>query len=70
MKILNVNYKPANLDVVVHTRIHLIDDKQAHAPADLDEIVRLCTHLENAVQTKLKTLLKKYQHLFDGTLGV
>jgi len=41
-----------------------------YAPADLDEIVRQCVHLAEEAQMMLKTSLKKYEHLFDGTLGV
>ena len=41
-----------------------------YAPADLDEIVRQCEHLADDAKTKLHSLLKKYEHLFDGTLGV
>ena len=41
-----------------------------YMPADLDEIVHKCIHLADEAQAKLKTLLKKYEHLFDGTLRV
>ena len=40
-----------------------------YTPANLEELVKGCTHLTVNEQHKLKTLLKKYEHLFDGTLG-
>jgi hypothetical protein len=33
-------------------------------------IVRQCVHLADDAKTKLHSLLKKYENLFDGTLGV
>jgi hypothetical protein len=40
-----------------------------YEPANLDEIVYSCSHLTQEEQIKLKTLLKQYEHLFDGSLG-
>jgi len=40
-----------------------------YEPANLDEITRSCTHLTQDKQRLLKTLLKKFEHLFDGSLG-
>jgi hypothetical protein len=40
-----------------------------YEPANLDEIVNSCSHLTQDEQIQLKTLLKKYEHLFDGSLG-
>jgi hypothetical protein len=40
-----------------------------YEPANLDEIVESCSHLTQIEQIQLKTLLKKYEQLFDGTLG-
>ena len=37
--------------------------------ADLEEIVRTCEHLDTNEQEQLHALLRKYEHLFDGTLG-
>ena len=39
-----------------------------YTPAD--EIVPQCVHLTDTAKTKLHDLIKKYEHLFDGTLGV
>jgi len=38
--------------------------------SNLDEIAANCTHLDEEEQSKLNQLLKKYEHLFDGTLGL
>jgi hypothetical protein len=40
-----------------------------YEPANLDEIAKSCSHLTQAKQLKLKTLLEKYRTLFDGSLG-
>ena len=41
-----------------------------YEPADLDKIARDCDYLTDDEQTQLLSLLHKYQHLFDGSLGV
>ena len=40
-----------------------------YTPADLDKIVAECTHLSKEEQSNLLRLLKKFENLFDGTLG-
>jgi hypothetical protein len=40
-----------------------------YEPADLDKIARNCDYLTDNEQTQLLSLLHKYQHLFDGSLG-
>jgi hypothetical protein len=40
-----------------------------HKPATLDDVVKTCENLHEEEQHQLKTLLQKYEHLFDGTLG-
>ena len=40
-----------------------------YLPTDLDEYCRTQTQLEHDEQQKLLSLLKKHEHLFDGTLG-
>jgi hypothetical protein len=40
-----------------------------YEPANLDEVTNNCTHLTDEERLKLNTLLKKYEHLFDGSLG-
>jgi hypothetical protein len=40
-----------------------------YEPANLDEIAASCDNLTLDEQQSLKTLLKKFEHLFDGSLG-
>jgi hypothetical protein len=40
-----------------------------YEPANLEEITQNCTNLNDEQREDLHTLLKKYQSLFDGTLG-
>jgi hypothetical protein len=37
--------------------------------ASLDDVIKTCENLHVEEQHQLKTLLYKYEHLFDGTLG-
>ena len=50
------------------SRLKKILDAKYEA-ADLDEVVRACGHLDDTEQSQLLALLRKYEHLFDGTLG-
>jgi regulator of RNase E activity RraB len=49
-------------------RIQTILDAK-YCPADLNKIVETCTELNHQQQQQLLTLLKKYESIFDGTLG-
>jgi hypothetical protein len=40
-----------------------------YKPASLDVVIKSCENLHLHKQHQLKTLLQKYEHLFDGTLG-
>jgi hypothetical protein len=40
-----------------------------YKPASLDDVIKTCENLHVEEQHQLKTLLQKYKHLFDGTLG-
>jgi hypothetical protein len=40
-----------------------------YKPASLDDVIKTYENLHVEKQHQLKTLLKKYEHLFDGTLG-
>jgi hypothetical protein len=40
-----------------------------YKPASLDDVIKTCEILHVEEQHQLKTLLQKYEHLFDGTLG-
>ena len=37
--------------------------------ADIDEIVRICSHLNQVQQNGLRNVLSKYPKLFDNELG-
>jgi hypothetical protein len=46
--------------------------KTLHAeykPSILDDVIKTCENLHVEEQHQLEILLKKYEHLFDGTLG-
>ena len=47
--------------------LRILDAK--YEKADLDKVVSDCNHLEKAEKQKLLRLLKKFEELFDGTLG-
>ena len=40
-----------------------------YQPADLDQVIADCTHLNEEERDSLKQLLQKYKGLFDGSLG-
>jgi hypothetical protein len=40
-----------------------------YKPASLDDVIKTCENLHVEEQRQLKTLLQKYEHLFDGRLG-
>ena len=40
-----------------------------YAPADLNVVIQASRHLSDDEKNQLHALLKKYEHLFDGTLG-
>jgi hypothetical protein len=40
-----------------------------YKPASLDDVIKTYENLHVKEQHQLKTLLQKYEHLFDGTLG-
>jgi hypothetical protein len=40
-----------------------------YKPASLDDVIKTCEKLHVEEQHQLKTLLQKYEHLIDGTLG-
>jgi hypothetical protein len=40
-----------------------------YKPASLNDVIKTCENLHVGEQHQLKTLLQKYEHLFDGTLG-
>ncbi len=58
---------PQDLYTTVDRVKEILDAK--YEPANLDEITKNCIHLNKNEQEKLNLLLRKYQHLFDGSLG-
>ena len=70
-------------DAAFPTSIHVQESKAVQAdlerlstildakyqPADLDKVVKECSHLQKEEQVKLRQLLERYKTLFDGTLG-
>ena len=46
---------------------HILDAK--YDPADIRRYVEECTHLSASERSKLYTLLKEFEPMFDGTLG-
>jgi hypothetical protein len=51
-----------------YSRITKILDAEYNT-ASLDDVIKTCENLHVEEQHQLKTLLQKYEHLFDGTLG-
>jgi hypothetical protein len=47
----------------------ILDAEYKHVPASLDDVIKTCENLHVEEQHQLKTLLQKYEHLYDGTLG-
>ena len=46
---------------------NIVENK--YCPADLETIVKNCKVLQDSERSTLLTLLNKFKHLFDGTLG-
>jgi hypothetical protein len=51
-----------------YSRANKILDAE-YKPESLDDVIKTCENLHIEEQHQLKTLLEKYEHLFDGTLG-
>jgi hypothetical protein len=47
----------------------ILEAEYKHVSASLDDVMKTCENLHEEEQHQLKTLLPKYEHLFDGTLG-
>ena len=56
-----------NVDNATEHIKQILDAK--YEPADLELLMKECQHLSKAEQHQLLQLLKKYDNLFDGTLG-
>jgi hypothetical protein len=47
----------------------ILDAEYKNVPASLDVVIKTCENLHVEEQHQLKTLIQKYEHLFDGILG-
>jgi hypothetical protein len=47
----------------------ILDAEYEQVSASLDDVIKQRENLHVEEQHQLKTLLQKYEHLFDGTLG-
>jgi hypothetical protein len=47
----------------------ILDAEYKQVSASLDDVIMTCENLHVIEQHQLKILLKKYEHLFDGSLG-
>ena len=63
----NDHYKTEALQEASAHLQKILDAK--YTPADLNAVVQACRHLSDDEKNQLHALLKKYEHLFDGTLG-
>ena len=63
----NDHYKTEALQEASAHLQKILDVK--YAPADLNAVVQACSHLSDDEKNQLHALLKKYEHLFDCTLG-
>jgi hypothetical protein len=47
----------------------ILDFNYKQTSARIDDVIKTCDNLHVEEQHQFKILLKKYEHLFDGTLG-
>ena len=76
-----IPFKPADATAETHFYINDPEDIMTEADkmssildakydkADLDKVVKETKHISSSEKSKLKKLLKKYEELFDGTIG-
>jgi hypothetical protein len=60
-------HKPISTELATQRVVKILDAN--YTKADLQAVVTNCTQLNSAEQNKLLELLKKFEPLFDGTLG-
>ena len=63
----NNHYKMEALQEASACLQKILDAK--YAPADLNAVIQVCRYLSDDKKNQLHALLKKHEHLFDGTLG-
>jgi hypothetical protein len=47
----------------------ILEAEYKQVSTSLDDVIKTCENLHVEEQHQLKTLLQKYEHLFDGILG-
>jgi hypothetical protein len=65
---MNAN-EPQTLRDEYYRATKTLDAEYKQGSASLDDVIKTCENLHVEEQHQLKTLLQKYEHLFDGTLG-
>ena len=60
-------HEPISTEQATQRTVKILDAN--YKKADLQAVVNNCTHLNSAEKDKLLELLKKFEQLFDGTLG-
>ena len=66
-KIIQENMEPISTKEATKRVVEILDAK--YEKADLEQVVNNATHLNPGQRKKLLKLLKKYEVIFDGTLG-
>ena len=60
-------HEPISTELATQRAVKILDAN--YTKADLQAVVTNCTQLNSVEQNKLLELLKKFEPLFDGTLG-
>ena len=60
-------HEPTSTELATQRAVRILDAN--YKKADLQAVVENCTHLNSVEKDKLLELLKKFEQLFDGTLG-
>jgi hypothetical protein len=60
-------HEPISTELATQRAVKILDPN--YKKADLQAVVTICTQLNSIEQNKLLKLLKKFEPLFDGTLG-
>jgi hypothetical protein len=61
--------EPQTLKDTYSRATKILDAEYKQTSASLDDVIKTCENLHVEEQHQLKTLLQKYEDLFDGTLG-
>jgi hypothetical protein len=69
LRLFSILNKPQTIRDEYSRAIKILDAEYNHTSTSLDDVIKTCENLHVEEQHQLKILLKKYEHLFDGTLG-